>query len=182
MVVKKLRFAVSAAMIWLATVAGVSLTAWVAIDRAGRNITGDGASALPPALIGTAVSATTPGSLPTRTPTTRRPSASTTSANPTSSSSPAQPSDGPTAPASSPTLRDRTVTVTGGQVSVRCTDATVQLRIAQPTNGWRVEVEKSGPVEVEVEFRLGDNEDTGRTRVKAVCSAGTPVFKVERAD
>ena len=38
--VVKLRSAVGVAMIWLATVAGVSATAWVAIDRAGRDITG----------------------------------------------------------------------------------------------------------------------------------------------
>jgi len=177
--VVKLRFAVGVAMIWVVAVAGVSVTAWLAIDRAGRDITGPSVSALPPASIGTAVATTTPGSVPTRTHATPVPSASTTSANPTRSPSPAQPSDSPTAPASSTTLRDRTVTVTGGQVSVRCTGATIQLRIAQPSNGWRVEVERSGPVEVEVGFQLGDNEDAGKTNVKAVCSAGTPVFTVE---
>lgn len=184
MVVKNLRFAVGAAMIWLAAVAGVSFTAWFAIDRAGRDITGNSVSALPPALIGTAVSATAPAaSLPTtRTHTTPRPSASTRSAKPTRSSPPAQQSDGPTAPLSSTAVHDRTVTVTGGQVSVRCIGATIQLRIAQPSNGWRVEVEKSGPEEVKVGFQLGDHEDAGQTHVDAICSAGTPVFRVENSD
>lgn len=177
--VVKLRFVVGVAAMWLAAVAGVSVTAWVAIDRAGRDITGPSVSALSPASIGTAVATTTPGSVPTRTQATPVPSAPTTSTSPTRSPSPAQPSHSPTAPASSTTLRDRTVTVTGGQVSVRCTGATIQLRIAQPSNGWRVEVERSGPVNVEVGFQLGDNEDAGKTNVKAVCSAGTPVFTVE---
>jgi len=171
--VVKVRFAVGVAMIWVVAVAGVSVTAWVAIDRAGRDITGPSASALPPAFIGTALATTTPSSAPPRTHATVVPTPSRTSANPTRSPSPTHSPTAPTIP------RDRTVTVTGGQVSVRCTGATIQLRIAQPSNGWRVEVERSGPVEVEVGFQLGDNEDAGKTHVIAVCSAGTPVFTVE---
>jgi hypothetical protein len=62
---------------------------------------------------------------------------------------------------------------------VRCTGATMVLRIAQPDDGWRMEVDKSGPEEVGVRFQLSaDNAGSG-TRVTAVCSTGTPVFGVD---
>lgn len=60
---------------------------------------------------------------------------------------------------------------------MRCTGATILLRIAQPDNGWR-EVHSSGPAEVDLSFRLGDDDSEGGTRVKAVCATGTPAFKV----
>ena len=72
--------------------------------------------------------------------------------------------------------------VTGGQVSVRCTGAVITLRIAQPDDGWRVEVDRSGTEDVEVTFHRGDIAAGGQTHVKAVCSAGTPVFTVENKD
>jgi hypothetical protein len=42
--VEKLRFAVGISLIWLAAVAGVSVTAWFAINRAGRDVSGAGVS------------------------------------------------------------------------------------------------------------------------------------------
>jgi hypothetical protein len=66
-----------------------------------------------------------------------------------------------------------------GQVTVRCTGRTIQLRIAQPYDGWRVEVGKAGPDEVQVIFRHGEDDGEGGTQVTALCVAGTPVFKVE---
>jgi hypothetical protein len=75
--------------------------------------------------------------------------------------------------------RDRGFSIVGGQVSVRCTGATLLLRIAQPDDGWRVEVNESAPDEVEVRFqRVDDNAGSG-TRVTAVCSTGTPAFRVD---
>jgi hypothetical protein len=70
------------------------------------------------------------------------------------------------------------VSVTGGQVSVRCTGASILLRIAQPDNGWRVEVDNAGPDQVHVTFRSGDEEEGGGTQVTAVCAMGTPAFTV----
>jgi hypothetical protein len=61
---------------------------------------------------------------------------------------------------------------------VRCTGNTVLLRIAQPDNGWRVEVDKSAPAAVTVSFQRGEEDAGGGTRVTAVCSSGTPAFKV----
>jgi len=159
--VLKLRSAVGIAMIWLAAVAGVSATAWFAIDRAGSDITGGGVSSLSSLPTTTAVATTTPGGGPPPTNGTGQPSASTSG------------------PAGSTTPRDRSVSVAGGQVLVRCTGATILLRIAQPDNGWQVDVDSSGPREVELGFKR-DAEDSGRgTQVKAVCANGTPAFTVE---
>ena len=76
-------------------------------------------------------------------------------------------------------MRDRTVTVVGGQVSVRCIGADLTLRIAQPDNGWRVELDRSDSGDVQVTFKSGDGEASGETQVTATCSAGTPVFTVD---
>ena len=74
---------------------------------------------------------------------------------------------------------DRTFNISGGQVSVRCTGATMVLRIAQPDNGWRVEVDQAGPEEVEVRFQSVDDESGRGTRIMTVCAAGTPVLRVD---
>ena len=185
--VVKLRFAVGVAMIWLAAVAGASVTAWFAVDRAGR-LTGASLSSLRPTLVGAPVVGapvvtTTPGSEPTRTDATPEPSSTPgppstpdTSATRTSSPAPSPSSNSQTSPT---TPQDRTVSVAGGQVSVRCTGATILLRFAQPDNGWRVEVDKSGPEEVEVSFRTGDDDAGSQTQVRALCETGTPAFRVE---
>lgn len=179
----KLRFAVGVAAIWLVAVAGVSATAWLAIDRAGREVTSASISALPPVLTSTASPTTTSDQGASGTPTTQ-PSASTTakpSASRTSTvaRSPSPPSNSQTGSASSTPVRDRTVTVVGGQVSVRCTGTALTLRIAQPDNGWRVELDRSDSGDVQVTFKNGDGEASGETQVTAVCTAGTPVFTVE---
>jgi hypothetical protein len=160
--VMKLRTAVGIAMIWLATVAGVSATAWVAVDRAGRDLTGAGATSLPAPPVDTAVATTTPSSGPSPTRATPQTSASTTPATATSSA----------------TFQDRSVNVAGGLVSVRCTDATILLRIAQPDDAWRVNVATSGPTQVDLRFHSGEDNAGGDTHVTAVCVSGTPAFTV----
>jgi hypothetical protein len=67
----------------------------------------------------------------------------------------------------------RTVSVTGGTVTVRCSGDTVRLLYATPVDGYASTVESRGPVEVEVEFEGAG----GNGRVKASCSAG--VARVE---
>jgi len=173
--VLKVRSAIGVGMIWLATVAGVSVTAWVAIDRAGRDVTAAAVSSLPPATVSAAVATTTP-SRSLRTNASPEPAPSDTSKPAT----PGPPAATGTAaiPNSASALRDRTLSIAGGQVSVRCSGATIQLRIAQPENGWRVEVEQSGPAKVEVTFARGEDEEGAGTRVTAICSAGHPTFKV----
>jgi hypothetical protein len=67
---------------------------------------------------------------------------------------------------------DRSVQVAGGQVGARCAGATISLRYAQPADGWRVEVQGSGPEAVEVTFRSA----SGEQQVRAGCVNGTPSF------
>jgi len=179
----KLRFVVGVAAIWVAAVAGVSVTAWVAIDRAGREVTSATVSALPPASIGTATSATTSDQGASSTDPTTKPPASKTPKPPTSKASTVAPSPSPTSShtgsVTSTPVRDRTVTVVGGQVSVRCIGSDLTLRIAQPDNGWRVELDRSDSGDVQVTFKGGDGEASPETQVTATCSAGTPVFTVD---
>lgn len=192
--VVKLRSAVGVATIWLATVAGVSVTASVAIDRAGRDLIGGVVSSLPSVTLGSAVSTTTPDGGPQRTDVTAEPSGTSepsatakpsatskpsATAKPSATSKPPAASEPSATPEPSSSLRDRTFSIDGGQVSVRCTGSTIRLRIAQPDDGWRVEVEKAGPEEVHVTFRRGDIESGGGSDVTAVCAAGTPAFTVE---
>ena len=179
----KLRFAVGVAAIWLVAVAGVSATAWFAIDRAGREVTSASSNALPPLAISTATPTTTSDQGASSTPTTQ-PSASTTSKpsvskTSTVSRSPSPPSNSQTSAVSSAPVRDRTVNVDGGLVSVRCTGTALTLRIAQPDNGWRVELDRSDTRDLQVTFKSGDNEASRETQVTAVCTAGTPVFTVD---
>ena len=196
--VLKLRFVVVAVAVWLVAVAGVSVSAWVAIDRAGRDVTGASVSALRAGSVDAFGRATTPGPEPSRSDPTLKPSARvTTSPSPAKPQkpsaarslappgSPAPPSSPSGRRASSPsvvTVRDRTVTVAGGQVSVRCTAGNISLRIAQPDSGWRVETDGSSGEAVEVTFKQGDVEDRGETHVRAVCSGGNPTFTVENLD
>ena len=192
----KVRSAVGMAMIWLVTVAGVSATAWVAIDRAGREISDPGATSLAVPWLGSTAESTTPSVGPTSTGATPAPSASRTTApattrataiprsstSPQGSTAPSPSVDSNTNPVSSTIPIDRTVHVTGGQVSVRCTGAVITLRIAQPDNGWRVEVDGSGPETVEVAFQQGEIEGAAQAHVKAVCSRGTPAFTIDNSN
>jgi hypothetical protein len=176
------RSALIAATIWLTAVAGVSVTAWVAIDRAGSDITNADVSAI----------ATAPLNTPTvdeSTPTTLTPSPTTTS-KPPATSKPSATSTPSATPIHSPATRrrtgprppttivakDRTVSVAGGQVTVRCTGATIRLRSAQPENGWRVHVDTFTTRLIVVTFRSGDEEDEHQTRVTATCRDGAPSF------
>jgi hypothetical protein len=72
----------------------------------------------------------------------------------------------------------RTWDVTGGQVSAACAGATIRLLYATPADGWTVEVEATGPQEVEVRL----TRDASRTRVRAECLAGTPELTRNGAD
>lgn len=183
------RSAVGIAAIWLVAVAGVSATAWYAIDRAGRDITDASAGALPPAPLTTPTLASEPTTSdaapqPSATPTpTTIPIPSPTPSHSVAPSHPAIPrrSGGP-APrgtASPPaTPADQSINVSGGLVAVRCTGATIALRVAQPLNGWRVHVDTSSAGQIVVSFQMGDEESQSRTEVTAVCANGTPAFQV----
>jgi len=175
----KLRLVLGVAAIWLVAVAGVSATAWFAIDRAGQEVTSASVSALPSVLISTVTPTTAPDQGASSTGPTPKPSGSKTStASPSPSPSPSPPRTH-NGSASSIPVRDRTVTVVGGQVTVRCIGSALTLRIAQPDNGWRVELDRSESGDVQVTFKGGDHEASPETQVTAACSAGTPVFTVD---
>ena len=176
------RSTLGVALIWVAAVTGASVTAWVAIDRAGRDITGGVVDALPLVTLGSAIGTSTSGSGPSGAAATPDPSAVPEPSGTREPSATTQPSASQQTPAParpSTASRDRTFSVDGGQVSVRCTGSTIRLRIAQPADGWRVGVENAGPEEVQVNFRRGDGGDGGESQVTAVCASGAPALKVE---
>ena len=192
--VTSLRSATGMAAIWVFAVAGVSATAWVAIDRAGRDIAPAGASALPLASLGTPTRGRTP------TPAAPKPAPAATASAvhtpaptvipaPAATSTPTRhPAQAPTPPAAglgtapgptpspAPTPVDQSISVPGGLVSVRCTGAAIRLLNAQPDNDWRVRVDTSNGGKVTVSFQNGQEDSSGSTAVRAVCTNGTPAF------
>ena len=189
-----LRSASGIAAIWLAAVVGVSATAWVAIDRAGRDITNVNIKTMAPAPIITPTIARRPTStpLPSATATLSvapppAPAPSATSA-PSPTTAPARtstPTPTPARPASrrrarppGPTPQDQTIRVVGGTVSVRCTGTAIMIRSAQPDFDWRVRVDTPAPGQIVVTFRMGDEESQYTTQVTAVCTKGSPAFTV----
>jgi hypothetical protein len=185
-----LRSAGGIAAIWLAAVVGVSATAWVAIDRAGRDITNVNIKTMAPAPIitpkidrqptGTSLPSAR-STLSVAPPPASRPSSLTTSAPPSTSKprpTPARTATGGRGKVSGPTPKDRTIRVAGGLVSVRCTGTAIALRIAQPEYDWRVHVDTPRAGQIVVNFRMGDEESQSRTQVQAVCTKGSPAFTV----
>ena len=187
--VTSLRSAVGIAAIWVVAVAGVSATAWVAIDRAGRDLTSSSLTTLPPVplltpALGGEQGPTAPN--PRRSPTTKPsgPQASATST--TIATGPAGTPRAVPTPAAvprpvatqQPTAQGRSINVNGGLVSAACTGATITLRIAQPDNDWRVHVDMTDGRQIVVTFHTGEEDQQSGTQVSAVCTNGTPAFTV----
>jgi len=193
------RSTIAMAAIWFVAVAGVSATAWFAIDRAGRDLTS--VSTLAPAPLITPAQEAVPTKTrakpkPTATtkpttaadpsPTHGHPSIPVPVALPTPVAPPAEtgtPRPAPPAqpsPPAQPTAQDKTISVNGGLISVRCTGEVIALRVAQPDNQWRVMVDTSLPGQISVTFTSGGEENQQRTLVIAVCTNGTPVFSSPR--
>ncbi len=150
---------------WLLVVGVTSTVAWVAISRAGEEVLDAPAAPLPTPPATSSPSPSSPS------PSSASPTAPTATGSPTASTSPVTPTGSP----STAGYVDRTVTVTGGQVTVRCLGAAISLRAATPVSGWSVSAEQRGSVEVRVEFRSGE----GESKVRAVCGAGVPQISVE---
>ena len=174
------RMWVLAVSAWVAVVIAGSALTWLAIDRAGQQVTGDGAdaTATEPAVVGTIGSAP----LTTRTP---RPKPSvtpsrTSSAAPTVSSSPthAPPRSTASSPrTSSPQVRTETRTWSGaaGSVTVSCTGHTARFKGASPNDGWSVERGDTVGDSIEVKFEKNGTE----VQVHASCVGGVPRFQTE---
>jgi hypothetical protein len=165
---------------WVVVVIAGSALTWVAIDRAGRQVTGNPAAVeTQPVVVGTIGTAPTK----TRTPT-RKPSSAATSVtpqHPASVSPTTRPtrSNSPSATKTSASDADRTETRTwsgaAGSVTVACTGRTARLKGTSPSDGWHVEVGDSSGGEVEVTFK----KDAAEVQVKATCVGGVPRFQAE---
>jgi hypothetical protein len=176
-------FAVSA---WVAVVIAGSGLTWIAIERAGDQVTvtPESADATRPPVLGTLGPAPTVGTTATSSGT---PSGTPTTATRPSSPSPVAPSTRPgttaPAPASSPKpppppaarTEVRTWSGAAGSLTVSCTGAQLSFRSASPSNGWSLERDGSSNSEIEVTFKSGESE----VQVRATCSGGVPQFRVE---
>jgi len=188
--VMSLRSAAGMAAIWLTAVAGVSATAWVAIDRAGRDITDTSVVAIYPGPLATPTLGSEPArtTVKGKTPVAPNPTATSSltaiplpspTSEPITTPTPATPTTPATTtapPAATPA--DNTINVTGGLVSVRCTGTAIALRIAQPENDWRVRVDTTRPGQIVVSFQRGEEDSPSTTAVTAVCTDGIPAFSV----
>jgi hypothetical protein len=173
------RSVIGMAAIWVVAIAAVSATAWVAIDRAGRDITDANVNSLAAPTLSTPTPlAPTVTAPPIATDGPAPSVAAPPSAAPTPSTTPgSQPPRNRTAAPGTPQVR--TVSVTGGHITVRCIGSRIQLQVAQPENEWRVHVEDNESERVSVSFSKGDHEEADRTEVKAECSRGVPDFDVK---
>jgi hypothetical protein len=90
---------------------------------------------------------------------------------------PAAPPPPTSATPAGPQRSDRSVVVTGGQVRVTCTGDVIQLNGATPSDGWVMQTDVRGTTEVRVEFL----SDAGKSKVRAACASGEPVFDVDDA-
>jgi hypothetical protein len=64
-------------------------------------------------------------------------------------------------------------------VVAECQGGAIALVGAQPTSGWTVELDHTGPDDLRVEF---ENADDAGVRVEATCINGAPSFVVESKD
>ncbi|HET7735332.1 MAG TPA: hypothetical protein VFK52_05120 [Nocardioidaceae bacterium] len=158
---------------WTAVVVLVSFAIWVVIDGAGGEL-GEDATEVTSGL--TTASVPTQQPRPTRTAS-RTPSATPSSSPPTSAPEAPTSADPPTA--APPPAQVRTWQGRAGSVTVACTGATLSLKGAAPSDGYRVDKrESSGGREIEVRFeQVSGGED--EVEVHASCRAGTPVFEVD---
>jgi hypothetical protein len=156
-------------------IAGSALT-WVAIDRAGQQVTGSPQAAnTQPAVVGTI------GPAPTTPSTTRRPTP--TPSPSTGHATTAAPTPTQSAPVSTPKASQppavRTVTRTwsgtAGTLMVTCTGRTVRFKSASPNDGWSVERGDASGDAIDVKFESGEAE----VQIRATCVGGVPQFHVE---
>lgn len=165
---------------WLAVVVAGSALTWVAINRAGDQVTGGSdVATTQPGLVSTLGSAPTASTTPSVGPTGPHATASTsrtpTSPRPTQL---ATPRPTPSAPRTSATVahsETRTWTGTAGFVTVSCSGRQARLKGASPGDGWSYEVGDASGDSVEVKFERGETE----VQVHATCPGGTPEFQVE---
>ena len=148
-----------------------------------------GTTSVPESLASTTTSPTIEPTLGSTTttlavPTTSGATTTTTQPSPTTTTSPATTST--TVAPTTTTVPDTTTTtvattgpftfpVNGGSVTISCSGNTISLGGAVPDLGFAVEVEKSGPDEVRVEFTAGETE----VEVRIECLDGVPAIELD---
>jgi hypothetical protein len=185
---------VLAATTWVAVVIAGSLLTWLAIDRAGQQVTGSAAATQAP-VVGTVgpppVSSPPPATGPSRSAGSSSGPAAGGAATTRPSPTPGAPTPGQTpsaltttkrpgtsttqAPAPGPRTEIRTWSGTPGFVTVSCTGALAVRKGASPSDGWSFEAGDASGDSVEVTFRNGGTE----VQVHATCVGGVPRFSVE---
>lgn len=168
---------------WVAVVIVGSAVTWIAIERAGDQVsaTPESAETTQPPVLGTVGPApsTAPGTPTTSVAPTPHPSTVGT-AGPTASSRPSttpRPATAFPKPSSQPAPRTVVRTWSGapGSLTVACTGGQVSFRSATPSNGWSFERNGSSGEDIEVTFKSGESE----VQVLAICSGGVPQFRVQ---
>jgi hypothetical protein len=142
------------AVAWVVVVTAGATLVWTVISDAGAEVSGE--------LPTTTVVSTTGGEQPPDRPTATGPAAPSTPA-------PGQPAG----------LERRAWQGAAGRVVAECQGGAIALVGAQPTSGWTVELDHTGPDDLRVEFEHAD--DAG-VRVEATCVNGAPSFVVESKD
>jgi len=172
---------VVAVISWVGVVIAGSALTWLAINRAGDQVSrGADAESTQPVVVG---SVDTPPSVgPTRKPS-PKPSARPTEdpAAGVTQSPPAAPRPTEHVPAPSPRVnlpsRSETRTWNGaaGFVTVSCTGAVAHLQAASPNDGWSVERGDESGDHVQVKFE----RDGVEVQLEGLCVGGVPQFRAE---
>lgn len=179
------RMWVLATTAWIGVVIVGSALTWVAIDRAGKQVTSSSASSATtqPAVVGTIgsppIASSTPSHSPTRgTTPSDHPTSPTQTATVPPTHAPTKSSGGSTPKSSAPAparTEIRTWSGSAGSVTVSCTGRTVRFKGASPNDGWHVERGDDSGDSIEVKFERNETE----VQVRATCSSGVPRFQVE---
>lgn len=134
---------------WILATTLVTLAAWWVVAAASGEVT---ETAGAPLVVPTTISTVTSTSL-ANTSTTTAPVSSTTSQAITSTTSAGTTSTTPVTPSGV-----ETITSAGGTVTVSYGGGQVHLQGASPAFGYSMEIEKTGPDEVRVDFESDDSE------------------------
>ena len=161
------------AVAWVLVVTAGATLVWTVISDAGSGVAGELPTETPASTGGQSASERpSPSGTPSQ-------SASAASASPSASPSARRPGrrrrrpPRPDQPTADPVRRSWRGAA--GVVVAECRGGAITLVSAQPTSGWTIEVDDTGPDDLRVEFENAD----ARVRVEATCAGGTPSFAVD---
>jgi hypothetical protein len=171
---------VLAATAWVGVVIVGSALTWLAINRAGQQVTSSSAdaAATQPAVVGTIgvppIASATPSHRPSAG--SSAPTSPTRTGTSVPTHAPTKTSGGSTPRSGSPARTEiRTWSGVAGSVTVSCTGRTVRFKGASPNDGWHVERGDTSGDSIEVKFERSETE----VQVRATCASGVPRFQVQ---